>query len=79
MIEDSFIGFSAFNGYIQLLPRLIILIFGLDTQDSRMFIFIFKLFMIKSNLFVLLAYIPPTIAAAFIIMSGLFFLTDSLV
>ena len=56
---------------MQLLPRFINLIFLKSFMDSKIFRFIFKFSTINSNLFVLFATIPPTLAAAFTITSGL--------
>ena len=53
-----------------MISKLIILISGLSTQASKMFTFIFKFSRINSVRRVLFATIPPTLAAAFIIMSG---------
>ena len=49
------LGFSIFIGYIQLLPKLINFVSGNFLIDSKIFIFIFKLSIMKSNLCVLLA------------------------
>ena len=49
---------------MQLLPRLINLIFLNGIKDSNKFTLIFKFSNIKSALYVLLASIPPTFAAA---------------
>ena len=56
---------------MQLLPRFIILIVLFPMQDSKIFKLIFKFSIINSVRYVLFANIPPTFAAALIIMSGL--------
>ena len=68
---DSFIGFGALSGYIQLLPRFIIEILGLFMQASKILIFIFRFSKINSVRRLLLARIPPTFAAQLIMTSGL--------
>jgi hypothetical protein len=68
--EFSVIGFSALSGYIQLLPRLIILISLYGIHDSNKLMFIFRFSNINSVPRVLFACIPPTFAAALIIIFG---------
>ena len=55
---------------MQLLPKLMMSIFGLPIHDSNIFIFILRFSIINSVRKLLLANIPPTLAAALMITSG---------